>query len=355
MRLDQLLALPFWAITFYLLRPSILRQVEWRKPEGLLARLFTSTAALSLTLQIDPVARRFDQAIGVHNLSWLLAYLLGVTTTYCGFSAWTYLRENHLPRRATALAAGTGVLLVLAFLPLATVPEIPHSGSFDTPAQVFFRVILYLFMGLMANEGLRVFKQFLEQEELPTGRLRIGLLIGSLYFALGFALVRMLDGIALLLNWTSPLTGPTWALGDFLLAVCILGFALAFAPLRWFRVLARFFMYIEQQRTRRDLEKLRLQLVRLTAPPPWPQPKWRDRWFQPSYAIYCILIDILDRRSFLLADLQNATGQAAVPAGLDPLLADLPETDDWIGLLQHVRQLARGVSSYSGFREGDEF
>ena len=200
-----------------------------------------------------------------------------------------------------------------------------------------------------AVEG--VFKQFLRQEELPTGRLRIGLLIGSLYFALGFALVRTLDGIALLLNWTSPLTKLAWALGDSLIAVCILGFALAFAPLRWLGVLARIFMYLEQQRTRRDLEKLRLQLVRLTAPPPWPQPKWRERWFQPSYAIYCILIDILDRRSFLLADLQNANGRAALPAALDPLLADLPETDDWIGLLQHVRQIARGTSSSSGLVE----
>lgn len=348
MRLDQLLALPFWAITFYLLRPSVLRQVEWRKPEGILARLFTSNAALSLTLQADPVARRFDQAIGIRNLSWLLAYLLGVTTTYFGFSAWTYLRENHLPRRATALAMGTIVLLVLAFLPLTASPEIPHSGSFDTPAQVFFRVILYLFMGLMANEGLRVFKQFLQQEELPTGRLRIGLLIASLYFALGFALVRMSDGIALLLNWRSPLTELAWALGDLLIAICILGFALAFAPLRWFRVLARFFMYIEQQRTRRDLEKLRLQLVRLTAPPPWPQPLWRERWFEPSYAIYCVLIDILDRRSFLLADRQNTNGQAAVPTALDLLLADLPETDDWIELLQHMRMIARGTFTSSG-------
>ena len=351
MRLDQLLALPFWAITFYLVRPSVLRQAEWRKPAGFLARLFTSNAALSLTLQIDPVARRFDQAIGIRNLSWLLAYILGVTTTYCGFSAWTYLRENHLPRRAAALAMGTIILLILAFLPLAANPEIPHSASFNTPAQIFFRVILYLFMGLMANEGLGVFKQFLRQEELPTGRLRIGLLIGSLYFALGFALVRTLDGIALLLNWTSPLTKLAWALGDSLIAVCILGFALAFAPLRWLGVLARFFMYLEQQRTRRDLEKLRLQLVRLTAPPPWPQPKWRERWFQPSYAIYCILIDILDRRSFLLADLQNANGRAALPAALDSLLADLPETDDWIGLLQHVRQIARGTSSPSGLVE----
>ena len=135
MRLDQLLALPFWAITFYLVRPSVLRQAEWRKPAGFLARLFTSNAALSLTLQIDPVARRFDQAIGIRNLSWLLAYILGVTTTYCGFSAWTYLHENHLPRRAAALAMGTIILLILAFLPLAANPEIPHSASFNTPAE----------------------------------------------------------------------------------------------------------------------------------------------------------------------------------------------------------------------------
>jgi len=345
MRLDQLLALPFWAITFYLLRPSVLRGAEWRKPEGLLARLFASNAALSLTLQIDPVARVFDQAVGIRNFSWLLSYILGVTTAYCGFSAWTYLRENHLPRRATALAIGTIILLVFAFLPLAAMPEIPHSASFDTNAQMFFRVILYLFLGLMANEGLRVFKQFLQREELPTGRLRIGLLIGSLYCALGFVLIRALAGTALLLNWAVPFTQLAWALGNALIAICILGFAFAFAPLKWFRFLARLAIYLEQQQTLRDLDKLRSQLVRWTAPLPWAQPRWRERWFQPSYAIYCILIDILDRRSLLLADLQKSNARASLPAGLNLLLADLPETDDWIALMQHVRQIVRGAST----------
>ena len=342
MRLDQLLALPFWAISLYLLRPSVLREAKWRQPSGILARLFTITAATSLTFQADPIALWFDQAMGIRNLSWLLAYVLGVATTYFGFSAWTYLREHHLPRRAAAFAFGTILLLGLAFVPLAVLPEIPHSASFNTDEQVIFRTILYLFMGLMSIEGLRVFKQFARQEELPTGRLRIGILIASLYCALGFALIRLFDGVALLVNWTSPLTTPAWALGNSLIAVCILGFALAFAPLRWLRIPARFFLYLEQQRTRRDLEKLRLQLVRLTTPPPWPQPKWRERWFQPSYAIYCTLIDILDRRSFLLAD-QDANGQSTVPVELEPLLADLPETDDWIDLLQPMLQIARGT------------
>jgi len=351
MTLNQLLALPFWALTFYLLRPSVLRQAEWRKPEGLLARLFTSSAALSLTLQADPVASWFDAAIGIQNLSWLLAYILAVTATYGGYSAWTHLRENHLPHRATVLAVGTILLLVLAFVPLAALPEISHAATFGTPSQVWFRVILYLFMGLMAIDALRVFKQFLQQEKLPTGRLRIGLLIGSLYSALGFALMRTLDGLALLFNWTSPLTAPVWSLADVLIAVCIVGFALSFVPLRWLRILARFFMYVEQQRTRRDLEALRRRLVELTAPPPWPQPKWRERWFEPSYAIYCVLIDILDRRSFLLAELQEANGRVVVPARLEPLLADLPETQDWVELLQHVRQIARGAVTRSRIGE----
>lgn len=347
MRLDQLLALPFWAITLYLLRPGVLRQAKWRQPSGVLARLFTLTAALSLTLQADPVALWFDQALGIRNLSWLLAYVFGVATTYCGFSAWTYLRENQLPRRAAALALSTILLLGFAFVPLAALPEIPHSASFNTVEQVLFRSILYLFMGLMSIEGLRVLKQFARQEELPTGQLRIGLLIVSLYFALGFALIRVFDGIAFLLNWTSPLTAPAWTLGNSLIAVCILGFALAFVPLQWLRVVARFFLFLEQQRTRRDLEKLRLQLVRLTAPPPWPQPGWRERWLQPSYAIYCTLIDILDRRSFLLADLQNANGRAPLPLELEPVLTDLPETDDWIELLQPMLQIARGTFTAS--------
>ncbi len=78
----------------------------------------------------------------------------------------------------------------------------------------------------MANEGLRVFKQFLRREELPAGRLRIGLLIGSLYFALGFTLLRTFDGLALLLNWAAPFAAITWALANVLIAICILGLAL---------------------------------------------------------------------------------------------------------------------------------
>ncbi|MBM3130609.1 MAG: hypothetical protein FJ009_18515 [Chloroflexi bacterium] len=345
--MDQLLALPFWAITFYLFRPRALRQGSWRKPTGVLARLFTLTAALSLTLQSDPVALWLGHATGIRNLSWLLAYILGVVTTYCGFSAWTYLRENHLPRRAAVLAAIAIVLLVIAFPPLADLPEISHSAAVNSSEEVAFRIVLYLFMGLMSIEGLRVFKQFARQEELPTGKLRIGLLIGSLYCALGFALTRLFNGIALLRDWTSPLTAAAWALGSLLIALCVLGFALAFAPLRWFRIPARLFMYIEQQQTRRDLERLCRQLVDLTAPLPWPQPRSRERWFQPSYAIYCVLVDILDRRSFLLAERQEREARGAVPPGLAPLLADLPETDDWVVLLQHVRQIARGVFTSS--------
>ncbi len=87
MQWDQLLAFPFWVLTLYLLRPTVLRQASWRKPEGLLARLFAVNAALSLTFQMDLVAEAFDRAVGVRNLSWLVAYLLGVATAYCGFSA----------------------------------------------------------------------------------------------------------------------------------------------------------------------------------------------------------------------------------------------------------------------------
>jgi hypothetical protein len=346
-RWDQLLAFPFWTLTLYLLRPTVLHEGAWRKPEGLLARLFVGNAALSLTFQMDPVAQAFDRAVGVPNLSWLLAYVLGVATAYCGFSTWTYLKEQHLPRRATPVAIGTIVLLVLAFRPLAGVPEIPHSAAIDTTAQLIFRVILYLFFAFIANEALGVFQQFLRREELPTGRLRIGLLIGALYFALGFTLLRTFDGLALLLNWAAPIAAITWAVANVLIAICILGFALAFAPLRWFRVLARFAMYLEQQATLRDLDKLRRQLVLYTAPLPWAQPKWRERWFQPSYAIYCILIDILDRRSLLLADLSAGNTQVGLPAELSLLLADLPESSDWIALMKYVRQIARGASTSS--------
>ncbi len=252
-----------------------------------------------------------------------------------------------MPRRVTLVAFGTVVLLVLAFRPLAGVPEIPHSASMDTTAQLVFRVILYFFFGFMATEGLRVFQQFLRREELPTGRLRIGLLIGSLYFALSFTLLRTLNGLALIWNVAAPVAGITWAVANVSIAVCILGFALSFAPLRWFRALARVAIYLEQQATLRDLDKLRRQLVRYTAPLPWAQPKRRERWSQPSYAIYCILIDILDRRSLLLADPFAGDAPVGLPAELNLLLAELPETNDWIALMQYVRQIARGTSTPS--------
>ena len=344
------LGLPFWITAGYLFRPSAFRQTEWRSQQGLLTRLFVVCLAAGLTFQSEPLARRVEAA-AVNNLTWLLGYGLTVAGVYAGYAAWGTLRDISTRHAAIVSFVADGIL-VLLFPALALSPTHSHNEMPDTTVALAYHIVIYFYLAYMAVAVLREVKTLQRNEELPTGRIRLTIGSIALWFGLLFAAARLIVSPIL---YTDPAVG--WARGAYsfsglFLLLCAVGFALTLAPLHWLHPLARAYLYVEQQRTLRDLESLRRELVRLSRPLPWPLPAWKERLRQPSYALYCVLIDLLDRRSLLLET--AAMDCVRIPTGLAWILQPFPDTGDWIEMLNYVRgrvprrsfreQLARALS-----------
>ena len=235
----------------------------------------------------------------------------------------------------------TIALYVLLFPLLAQEAEHLHDDFAPTWASLFFREISYVWLTLMAGEGLQMIRRYLQQEQLPTGHLRFTFLIIALRSLFAFAVVRGLTSLVVFFDPGWPSTHLALIGSDLILASSVLMFALFHAPRSWLRTIGRLWVYLDQQAAIRDLDRLRKQLVRMTSPLPWPPPTWRERWFQPSYALYCILIDILDRRSLLLSGGQIGTPSKPFSISVQNLLVELPETSDWIELLQYFRAIPK--------------
>ncbi len=341
MQLTQWVGLAFWVIALYLFRPRILHRPEWRQPRGLMLRLFMVNFALSLTLQIDPLAVSFDRAVGINNLSWLLGYLFCVAGSYCGLTLWVWLRGGTFPRRSAIFALITARLLVLFFPFLTENQEFLRTAIPSTYAQLFFWTLMSLFYVLMAREGERIVNDFLPNEQLPSGRVRLGLTLASFQAVRIFAVLRALAASSVLFDPLQPFARPALILGDLSISACIVCIVLGSSPIKWLQVGARLWIYLEQQQTCHALDRLRAQLVRVSAPIPWTAPSLRERLLQPSFALYCYLIDILDRRSLLLERIHRDRA-IPLPRGLMLLLEELPPTEDWVELLQYVRTTAHG-------------
>ncbi len=245
------------------------------------------------------------------------------------------------------LATITGIMigLYLFLFPfVAREPEQLHDSFANTWTALLFREVSYIWLVLMVGEGLGMVRRYVQREELLSGHLRFGLLSLAFRCLLAFAAVRILLSFIVYFNPNWPLSHVTLLGSHLMLATCVLFFALAHAPLGWLRTAARLKIYVDQQLALRDLEALRQQLVPLTRPLPWALPTWRESWSQPSYALYCNLIEILDRRSLLLEQVEAGAVHKPMSPAVQNLLGELPNTSDWVELLQHVREIAKGKS-----------
>lgn len=335
-------ALAMWCITVYLFWPRT-RQRPWNQSEGLLIRLFAVNFALGLTVQVAPIAEALDRVVGVNNLSWFVAYALCIIGVYFGLVLW--LRTCKVStRRGTLISIGTLLLLVLLFPALAAERETNHGTLFVTPIVLAYSTTVYLWVALTAQEVIRAMRLLLSREELPTGQMRIAISMFAVNCGRAFALVRSLVLIVIFFypNWS--LASQASALSYMLLALLGIGFALALMPLRFLSPAVRVWLYLEQQRTLYQMERLRRELAKLTSPLPWTPATWKEHLLQPSYALYCALIDILDRRSLLLARTPARSTISSGPKKLNWLFAPLPDTEDWVELLQYFRQNMNGIS-----------
>lgn len=324
-------AMVFWGITLYLFRPSVMRRVEW--PESYIARLFTFCLAVGLTVMTEPLAQLLDYAT-INNLSWLLGYALSALGSYFGLYAWAIVHKLSM-RRGTLILLTTLLVLTLLFPALAMDREIPHDGSIGSRTHLVFCTTMYLFLAFMSLEVLPMLRRLLKDEHSATGQLRLMSGILGVECGLVFALIRSLLMIGTFVD-------PAWGMANIvkqitttLMALCAIGLVGAATPYRFLLPLAWVRSYLQQQRALYRLQKLRRTLGRLTSPLPWPGPSWHEQIFQPSYALYCCVIDILDRRSILVQT--RADYRETIVTDVIWLFEPLPETD-WLGTLDHFRR-----------------
>jgi hypothetical protein len=340
---DVILVVAFWVLVLFVLHPKASRDKDWRDRPTLGGRVLALCIAVSLSFQIDPLGAWFDSAVGVNNLSWLLGYLNAVVGIYAGVTGLLAVRDRKPPRWATLATVGAILTLFLLFPGFAAGPEELHNGLPSTVLSLLFRAALYVHATLLALFTIGIMRRWLEKEELPTGRLRFS--SGIIACATG-VLFFIMRGPTAFLTFLMPVPG--WlnpsviAISSGLIVVCLSGLFLTFSPVAWLRLPARWLVYIEQMLTLRDVERFRNQLVAVSGPIPWTQPSWLDRWLNTPYALYCTLIDILDRRILLQASLENADSTVtSAHRELAGLLETIPDTTDWVEVLKHVHNLSR--------------
>jgi hypothetical protein len=340
MKASQLLVIALWGLAAYLWRPSALRRGEWRTRLGLQTRLFVILLAAGITL-LGPVGPVFDRSLGLPDVSWLCGYMLSLAGAYFGLSIWLVMRGQASWPSAliTALAE---VLLAVSYAPLARGPELNLAKPATTVAVLALHMIVYLVLLYMTWKVSRILIDMARREQLPTGHLRLSIMLLAVGAGGLFCLLRILGSLIELAQPSWPFANALYSLGDMFIALCMAGFALSLVPLRWLRVGARVGIYLEQQWAIWELRGIRNDLVAVTTPLPWEQPGWRQRLTELSYALYCLLIDILDRRTLLQAEV--AGGIRLAPPALRGILGDLPETQDWVELLQHVRRVSRSAA-----------
>lgn len=131
---------------------------------------------------------------------------------------------------------------------------------------------------------------------------------------------------------------------DLVLVFSMVTIVLGIAPLAWLRLPIKITNYVEQRRALRDLERVRHSLVTVTDHVPWAQPAYSDRWFNLPFVLYCACIDILDRRMLLQGQLKDGVdANNPEQARIAKLLEHLPDTPDWIELVQYLRGVAREI------------
>lgn len=341
---DALFTLSFWALTCYLWRPSEIRKGGWKDHRVLGTRLFALCLAISFLFQVDPLGADFDAVMGVHNLSWVFGYVSSVIAIYAGMVALANIRRINLPPLLPFATICVVACFGLLLLGLVTSPEELHDDFPTSLAALLFREALYSYLLIVSFFGFKMFRDLMTNEKLATGQLRGFVMMFAFVVAFVFCTLRWVVSLVAFFSPDLILSVPLLRGSNLILVLCIMSLIVGLAPAAWLRFPVRLLVYTEQQRTLYDLEYCRGRLVALTGKLPWIQPSYADRWFNPPFVMYCSLIDILDRRMLLKALLEDETFQATdMHYRVASLLEHMPDTDDWVELVKHVRQVAHEI------------
>lgn len=341
---DALFPILFWALVLYLFRPAKWRAEDLRDRRVFGTRVFALGMAISLTIQAHPIGAYFDAVLGLNNISWFFGYLNAVVAVFAGTSALVIARSRVFPNWLTATTMGTLVIFVLLVPALISTPEEYHSELPRSLPLLLLRETLYAYIFVVSLFCVRMFREWIAEEKHPTGQLRGSILLFAFCSIVVFAVVR---GAAALIVYLIP----HWEwyqvalkASDGMLVLCMLAVALGVAPVSWLRTPVQLLGYIEQHRSLRDLERIHRALVRVTGKVPWAQPSPAERWFNLPFVLYCACIDILDRRILLQAQLADErTTITREHTRIAGLLNELPDTPDWVELVQYLRRVARQI------------
>ncbi len=341
---NRVLAYILWGLNLYLWRPSVLRKMQWPPQAAFWIRLAVLSAAFCQTLRVDEWAVTFDGTLGVHNLARFLKYLFVLPLAVCALVGISQIRGSRLPRYFAWLSLFTLALLVALFVPFAHEPEQLDGEVALTPAAFASLEAIYLYLFFV---GLRIFRDYdadRRRDTAPIGRAR-GILLGIAFACvIAYVFVRI---FVVLIFFLEPSWIPTIRMFDpsgLFAASAILTLGISHLPITLMRRIVLIWGYVQQERMLMNLRHLRQEMVGISKPLPWRQPSWLECLRNPSHALYCTLIDILDRRTLVLANIAAGDAPHRIPPAARMVLTSLPANQDWVEMAQSLDHMVRTES-----------
>lgn len=344
-----------WAVVIY--KAPALRQ---RDKRALATWLFLCGFAVSLTLNLSPIALALNAAVGIPNLSWLLCYVAVTLALYANVRGCCALWQRPTPRW---LHPGLGVvLLTLTALfagHIAATPEYPDHTLPRSIYDVIFVGLPFLYCALCLAVIRRAFAHLARSEQNLVTRCRWWLIWLAALAGAGFCWTRI--GFVILAYHAPHLPGlMSWAwIGDPLLTLSCLIWPCAFGiSHRGYTWLAPPLRHIENLLALRDLLVIRARLHRWLPTVVKAVPSWPQCLADPGFHLYETVIAIFDGQKTLRDSFEGVSALpcSARPGGprawdgaeellqaLDAALAHVPDERDYPALVAAWRGVARAL------------
>jgi hypothetical protein len=285
--------------------------------------LLALSLSLMLTFEFDVVYATVDNLAGLNNLSWLLAYLCGLITAYLVFC----VCSGKASRVMLLYLFVTGMLIIAVFpFGPGQAPETLYHVVAYNGHEIMFAGLYYGYaiagMGpVPIRSSLKVCRE--SQDIFTRSRAIVTLLM--LYAAVLFSVTKLTVFAAG--YFASPTQLPLAAAITNLIEVLAIAmailWALMFASNGLYRALTRPLEFVRKVLVLRKLTVLKNNLSHFApATIPLPRSPWWDQVRNPDFYIYRAVIDILDSKRVLTAQLEQVG--AIEEAGLAHALEEYP-------------------------------
>jgi hypothetical protein len=352
---DQNIALISWLITGFIYT-RYLQSSKRLWPPSLIATLtitFFVAFSLSATMTVRWIATIIDAGIAL-NFAWLLSYIFAVIDLYAAvmIAAVKLLPKNSQREERwlqAYLAITLTTLLVIYALFVRAIPSPLEASPANVPLLIF-RLSLNTYALTMTGIAFAAAIIHAKKVQSPTIRLRTLAWVSGGFFPLLYFSVQFIAAVLLFANQFALALSLT-AFSFWFPLLASFSFFIAFLPKEFFQwiytCVARFWA-VRDMRALRPITN-RLEIYKL--PIPRKQPNLLDSFLEPDFNLYQTIIQILDGKRLLHADLQDASDPHTHPGcQLHNLLVQVNDEADFPSLVRQYSRIGRQLKrcSYLG-------